>query len=258
MTQHMFSCVDLRSDLSARMLSGTLTEVFGSELSTPGLRVCVPESADSGKGVRLRFGRAELTDCGIVDIPPEESLELRGVLLKSLPLARAVMRSLRALPVDQLNQLLFAGSVSSWSLLDLESGRIAPTQDPERAFSALSATCGSNTVLVGLAGSGTELADLLERVRLVDQSALVAAINSHAQDLVDGESSAIDVWDAVSQTEPDLAAEILHLLQTEESAARWVSERPSELESSPAQLIADGRADAVWASLRKTAHGFVG
>ena len=58
--------------------------------------------------------------------------------------------------------------------------------------------------------------------------------------------------------EPDLAAEILQLFSTVEAASRWATSRSGDLDESPADRVADGRAAEVLSLVRKTAHGFVG
>lgn len=84
------------------------------------------------------------------------------------------------------------------------------------------------------------------------------ALGAHDQPTRRNHLEAMAVWTTLAKAEPELAAEILRLFSTVEAAASWVSTPVDDLEGSPAQLIAEGRASEIISMVRKTAHGFVG
>ena len=92
----------------------------------------------------------------------------------------------------------------------------------------------------------------------MDRSQLVNALRAHQQLAKELEASSAVVWTALADAEPDLAAEILQLFSTVEAASRWATSRSGDLDESPADRVADGRAAEVLSLVRKTAHGFVG
>ena len=70
--------------------------------------------------------------------------------------------------------------------------------------------------------------------------------------------SGLIVWAELVRAEPELAADILGLVETPEAAARWATSGFRELGGSPARHAAEGRAQTIMSIVRKTDHGFVG
>jgi hypothetical protein len=92
----------------------------------------------------------------------------------------------------------------------------------------------------------------------MERSELISTVRAHERLAREVEASGIVVWTALAKAEPELAAEILQLFSTVEAAARWVTSHSDDLDGSPAQYVADGRATEVLSRVRKTGHGFVG
>lgn len=90
----------------------------------------------------------------------------------------------------------------------------------------------------------------------MDHSALKHALKHHDQADRDRRAAALAVWEALSKTDPALAAEILPLFATVEAAANWVTTDLGEGAGSPAHQVADGRSADVLARVRQAAHGF--
>lgn len=96
------------------------------------------------------------------------------------------------------------------------------------------------------------------RDRVMDHAELRGALRAHERAVREAEASGITVWIALAKAEPELAVEILQLFSTVEAAARWATCSSDELDVSPAQHVAEGRAAEILSRIRKAAHGFVG
>ncbi len=87
---------------------------------------------------------------------------------------------------------------------------------------------------------------------------LLRLVEAHERADKELQASDFAVWAALVKAEPELAADILRLFSTADAAARWAASPFSELGGSPARHTAEGRADTIMSSVRKTDHGFVG
>lgn len=72
------------------------------------------------------------------------------------------------------------------------------------------------------------------------------------------QASAMAVWAALAEAEPELAKDILRLFGTADAAARWANRSSRELGGSPARHAAEGRAATIMSAVRMTEHGFAG
>lgn len=91
----------------------------------------------------------------------------------------------------------------------------------------------------------------------MDNSKLKAALHAHEQAKRELSSRALAVWEALSEADPELAAEILQLFSTVEAAAEWAASDPDDSDGSPAYQVAKGRSAEVLSRVRNAAHGFV-
>lgn len=89
-------------------------------------------------------------------------------------------------------------------------------------------------------------------------TSLLSIIDEHERTERGLAGSCLDIWAAISEAEPELAAELLALFSTTPEAALWITTVLPELGASPARLIAQDRGSEVRSLVRKTLHGFVG
>lgn len=92
----------------------------------------------------------------------------------------------------------------------------------------------------------------------MDPAELLRLIEAHEKQEQELEASALSVWAALSDAEPELAREVLQLFSSVNAAARWVSTPFEGNGNSPAREAAQGRVAEIIARVRKTTHGFVG
>jgi hypothetical protein len=92
----------------------------------------------------------------------------------------------------------------------------------------------------------------------MEHAELLRLVEAHEQAEKELQAIGLLVWTALAKAEPELAADILRLFETEEAAAQWASSPFRELGGSPARHAAEGGAATLMSLVRKTDHGFVG
>jgi hypothetical protein len=65
------------------------------------------------------------------------------------------------------------------------------------------------------------------------------------------EQACANVWDELKRVDPDLIKEIEKLNLRDEDAAEWICPNRHEAESSPAELVVNGRRDKVLAKVER-------
>lgn len=83
-------------DLLVRLGSGLDLDVLRLSSDVPSIRVCMPETAGMGPEVRVRYGRAELTDEGPTAIQGD-AFEMRGARGPMLGLGTGIFKALASL-----------------------------------------------------------------------------------------------------------------------------------------------------------------
>jgi hypothetical protein len=92
----------------------------------------------------------------------------------------------------------------------------------------------------------------------MDHPELLRLVEAHERAHKEIQISALAVWAALVEAEPELAGEVLRLFGTADAAAQWAASSFSELGDSPARQAAEGHAASILNVVRKTDHGFVG
>lgn len=91
----------------------------------------------------------------------------------------------------------------------------------------------------------------------MESTKLLSIVEEHERTERVFAGSCLAVWTAVSEAEPELAAELLLLFSTVPAAALWITSLLPDVGASPARLVAQGRAEDVLSRIRQTMHGFV-
>jgi hypothetical protein len=91
----------------------------------------------------------------------------------------------------------------------------------------------------------------------MDPANLLLLIEAHEKVEQELKASSLTVWAGLSEIEPELAREVLHLFSTVNAAAGWVSTPVGGNGMSPAREAAEGRVAEVFERVRRAAYGFV-
>lgn len=92
----------------------------------------------------------------------------------------------------------------------------------------------------------------------METSNLKDALNALYQAKTIVRAKELEVWTALSSTNPELAAEILQLFSTVDAAAAWATSDLHDCYASPEGQVAEGRSADVLTWIRKAAQGFAG
>jgi len=155
------SFFETAADQSVRLGAGDASVVLERPLTSPGLQLCVrePERVE----FRLRFGTAELTESGIVDLLPTDESERRGVWSASYPTLAQALKGLRTISLSDLRVLVRAPHFQGWTILNMADGRIRPFRDGEPGWSDWTYDAEFlQEVLVRFSGEPDQISALLE------------------------------------------------------------------------------------------------
>lgn len=160
----LVSFYEISSDLTVRLGSGEFDEILHRKQPNPGIRVCVREPVTQDVEFRLRYGRATLTDEGLVPHIPDDESERRGVWAASFPVAMNTMARLQSLSLAQLEEAISAASPAGWLVLDLPGTRLEPVTEPRSDWYDCDSTTGTQA-LVRFGGGSEQIAHILARSR---------------------------------------------------------------------------------------------
>ena len=158
------SFYEISSDLTVRLGSGELDEVLCRYQPDPGISVCVREQVTQDAKIRLRFGRATLTDEGLLPHIPVDEMERRGVWAASFPVVMSAMALLQSLSRSQLEEAISTAPPSGWLVFDLPGTRLHPVTEPRSDWYDCESKLGTQA-LVRVGGDPEQIAQILARSR---------------------------------------------------------------------------------------------
>ena len=121
---------------SVRLGSGLDSDVLKLSLEAPNIRVCMPETDGVGPEVRVRYGRAELTDEGPTPIQGD-AFETRGARGRMLGLGSGTIKSLAAYwREDGTERSLMVGAAPGWLRLGRRGLETVSAGEAQAAFGA--------------------------------------------------------------------------------------------------------------------------